>query len=102
MEYLQRDSHSFILDEPGALATFFGEGSEDGQHCQAAINRTAARLATVFATMKVGCCCRHTLSRYRRNTLAGSRHEASEDNFCDVSWIMAVIMNLPRCIYILQ
>lgn len=53
VEYLLADSHSFTLDEPGALATFFGEGSEDGQHCRAAISRTAMRLATVFATMKV-------------------------------------------------
>mmetsp|Transcript_17026 Transcript_17026/g.50813 ORF Transcript_17026/g.50813 Transcript_17026/m.50813 type:complete len:663 (-) Transcript_17026:822-2810(-) len=52
VEYLLADSHSFTLDEPGALATFFGEGSEDGQHCRAAISRTAMRLATVFATMK--------------------------------------------------
>lgn len=52
LEYLQAGSHSFIVDEPHALETFYGTPSEEGQHTPAAIRRTAARLATVFATMK--------------------------------------------------
>lgn len=52
LEYLQAGSHSFVIDEPHALETFYGAPSEEGLHTPAAIRRTAARLATVFATLK--------------------------------------------------
>lgn len=52
LEYLLAGSHSFIIQEPHALETFYGAPSDEGQHTPAAIRRTAARLATVFATLK--------------------------------------------------
>lgn len=60
LEYLQAGSHSFIIDEPHALETFYGATSEEGTKTPAAIRRIAARLATVFATMKV--CSQHFLT----------------------------------------
>jgi syntaxin-binding protein 1 len=58
VEYLQVDTRTFTTDEDGALAALFGEGSDEAPNTGAAIKRTAARLATVFATMKVLSCCR--------------------------------------------
>lgn len=53
MEYLQVDSRTFTTDEENALAAMFGEGSDEAPDSGAAIKRTAQRLATVFATLKV-------------------------------------------------
>lgn len=54
VEYLQVDSRTFTTDDEGALSTMFGDGSDENPESGAAIKRTAARLATVFATLKVG------------------------------------------------
>ena len=53
VEYLQVDTRTFTTDEEGALGALFGEGSDEAPNAGAALRRTAARLATVFATMKV-------------------------------------------------
>jgi syntaxin-binding protein 1 len=52
VEYLQVDTRTFTTDEEGALGALFGEGSDEAPNAGAALRRTAARLATVFATMK--------------------------------------------------
>ncbi len=46
------DSRTFTTDDEGALATMFGDGSDENPESGAAIKRTAVRLATVFATLK--------------------------------------------------
>ena len=63
VEYLQVDTRTFTTDEEGALGALFGEGSDEAPDAGAALRRTAARrtaarLATVFATMKVPGFCR--------------------------------------------
>lgn len=54
VELLTIDKRTFTTDEGNSLQTLFGENSEGSAQYRAEVSTMAARLATVFASLKVG------------------------------------------------
>ena len=53
VELLTIDKRTFITDEGHSLQTLFGENSEGSAQYRSEVTTVAARLATVFASLKV-------------------------------------------------
>ena len=53
VELLTIDKRTFITDESHSLQTLFGENSEGSAQYRSEVTMMAARLATVFASLKV-------------------------------------------------
>lgn len=53
VELLTIDKRTFTTDEGNSLQTLFGENSEGSAQYRAEVSTMAARLATVFASLKV-------------------------------------------------
>ncbi len=66
VELLTIDKRTFTTDEGNSLQTLFGENSEGSAQYRAEVSTMAARLATVFASLKVG-----KYSVYTPSTLKG-------------------------------
>ena len=54
VELLTIDKRTFITDEGHSLQTLFGENSEGSAQYRTEVTTVAARLATAFASLKVG------------------------------------------------
>ena len=54
LELLTMDKRTFVTDHERALQSLFGENSDSSPQFRGDISSIAARLATVFASLKVG------------------------------------------------
>lgn len=54
VELLTIDKRTFTTDEANSMTTLFGESSEGSAQYRSEITTMATRLATVFASLKVG------------------------------------------------
>ena len=75
LEFLVADKRTFLTDKEMALQTLFGEANDIQETFNAEIMSIADRVATAFASLKVGSCqefCDFTSSLQQRPFICGS------------------------------
>ncbi|GAA0150901.1 membrane trafficking regulatory protein [Lithospermum erythrorhizon] len=86
LEYFPMDSQGYITDHERALQDLYGEGAVNSRKSEVCMNIMAARIATVFASLKEFPCVRYRAPKWGDSSAAKSFRELVSSKLAAAIW----------------